>query len=326
MQTDQIGHGKTPAGVRGQSKERSDDRRPHRRINPSALGRAALAALALAGTLLVALPTAAYCRSTTCSGVCLRDEDGCKTSGHPLYWASLCVGFSLQREGTAHIPFDEVERVVAESFVAWSDLDCGGGTASIMFQQLASVACHKAEYNPDGANANIILFQDNRWDYSGIDNNLAKTTVSYNADTGQILDADIELNHAFNEYTTGDEDVIYDLQSILTHEIGHLLGLDHTLNSFATMFSGYQEGSIEPRTLDDDDIAGLCAIYPPGRPGVCDSTPRGGLGNECSAEPVEDDGCSTATAAPRHRGWLAASAAVLAAALLARRRRRTRHG
>ena len=33
-------------------------------------------------------------RSTTCTGSCDRDLQGCKLSGHPLAWPGLCVGFS----------------------------------------------------------------------------------------------------------------------------------------------------------------------------------------------------------------------------------------
>src|SRR5262245_25656888 len=117
------------------------------------------ASFLFAVAMLCLTPSAqAFCRSTTCADdACPRDEHGCKTTGHPLAWATQCIGFSLQRDGTANLPLAGVRRAIENAFVAWSDLACDGGPATIAFSELADVACHSAEYNPGGANANIIL-------------------------------------------------------------------------------------------------------------------------------------------------------------------------
>jgi hypothetical protein len=267
-------------------------------------------------------PAGAFCRSTTClDDSCPRDENGCKTTGFPLQWASLCVGFSVQQDGTANLPLASVRTVIQAGFFAWSGLMCGKEEASIAFSELADVSCHTAQYNPNGPNANIILFQDNKWIYTGINDTLAKTTVSFDSATGEILDADIELNSAYNDFTIGDDHVVYDLQSILTHEIGHFIGLDHSLDPDATMNANYDMGTTTLRTLAPDDVAAACAAYPPSRPGRCGDTPHGGFASECA---------SVATAAPASSGCSIAngdetSASALgmvafAAALFARRR------
>ncbi len=286
-----------------------------------------LGALAAAAALLTAPGAAsAYCRSTTCTGDCERDPDTeCKVTGHPLYWPGMCVGFSLQRDGTVNIPMDQVRPVIEASFIAWSDLDCGGSTATIAFSELDDVGCHRTEYNEEGPNANIVLFQDTKWSYKGVDNTLAKTTVTFDNDTGEIFDADIEINHAYNFFTVGDVDVHYDLESVVTHEVGHLIGLDHTLEIDATMFASYDEGSTELRTLAPDDIDAACGVYPPGRAAVCDPTPRRGLADACgpdapAAGAGDEGGCSVAGA----RGAAGAGACLLflGVAAVARRRKR----
>ncbi len=252
----------------------------------------ALAACAALGT--AAAPAGAFCRSTTCSGNCPRNDDGCKTTGAALFWTTRCVGFSLSVDAsTIDINFDTFRKVADAAAVQWSARMCPQGEATFAYTEAHPVTCHRAEYNPKSGNANILLFQDNCWGYHSADNTLAKTTVSYDANTGEILDADIEINHAYNEITTapaptvmtlGPNDkshVVYDLQAILTHEMGHFLGLDHTMDPNATMNAAYDPGTIDLRSIEDDDLAGLCTVYPPARTATCDTTPRNGFNGEC---------------------------------------------
>lgn len=277
--------------------------------------------LCLAGT------AEAFCRSTTCKGdACPRDADACKTTGQPLAWPGLCTGFSLQKEGTAYLSLADVRKVFRASFATWSELACAGGPSSIAFSELDDAACHAAEFNPDGANANVILFQDAKWEFKGVNDTLAKTTVSFDETTGVILDADIEINTAYNHFTIGDGQIAYDLQSIVTHEIGHFIGLDHSLLPDATMNAGYDPGDTSLRTLAPDDVSAVCAVYPPGRAGRCDPAPHGGFASECGGQlPASPDasGCALGAADAHDPSGLGLLAGATALAFLLRRRRGT---
>jgi hypothetical protein len=285
------------------------------------------AAIALSA---VAGPALAWCRSTTCTGDCPRDEDECKTSGKELFWKTACVGYSLHEDGTANIPMKHVRPAIARCFANWVDLECEEGFATISFAELDDVSCHKTEYNPDAENANIVLFQDTKWQYTSASNNLAKTTVTFDDETGEILDADIEINHAYNNYTISDENVQYDLESVVTHEVGHFIGLDHSLDPVATMNATYDRGTTDLRTLEEDDVLAACAAYAPDREASCDTKPRGGLGKDCGGtestpgEEVET-GCAVRRAAGGH-GPARAPWVVLAMMLLFAARRRAGEG
>lgn len=117
---------------------------------------------------------------------------------------------------------------------------------------------------------------------------VALTTVTYDPETGRIVDADVEVNgwdgspgalgapNPSGWYFTCEKQTGWaqcaeygagscfylDLQNTVTHEVGHVLGLAHTTNASATMYSETKPGDVEMRTLSADDVAGVCAIYP----------------------------------------------------------------
>ncbi|MGH9449798.1 MAG: matrixin family metalloprotease [Terriglobia bacterium] len=78
-----------------------------------------------------------------------------------------------------------------------------------------------------------------------------------------IVDADIEFNPAdtfSTASTTPAND--FDLQEIATHEIGHLLGMDHSGLANAIMFAYGDAGGVPTRVLSVDDAIGMGSIYP----------------------------------------------------------------
>jgi hypothetical protein len=52
-----------------------------------------------------------------------------------------------------------------------------------------------------------------------------------------------------------------DIQGITAHEYGHALGLDHTASSTATMYAYASGAGSSQRTIENDDINGIQAIY-----------------------------------------------------------------
>lgn len=291
------------------------------------LARRALAAAALAAALAPAGDAAAYCRTSVCDGkftaaVCAPAEP--TDCGVPLYWPNPCVSFSIQQDASKQVSYAQTEQIVEQAFDAWMNVDCGGGAhPRIQLSNSGPVACALQEYNQDRGNANLIVYHDDVWPHDGASTTLALTTATYNLDTGEIYDADLEINSANFSLTTGDAGVQYDLLSIVTHETGHFLGLSHSADTDATMFDGYSQGTTSLRDLTADDVAGICAIYPPGEITSCDPTPRHGFSGLCGEDQPEPDdgGCRTAAAGAGGRGGAAAALAALALIGAALRRR-----
>lgn len=53
----------------------------------------------------------------------------------------------------------------------------------------------------------------------------------------------------------------YDIQSVLTHEFGHVYGLNHSPDEYATMYKTMPVCSKYPRTLAGGDLRGLRILY-----------------------------------------------------------------
>jgi hypothetical protein len=298
------------------------------------------AALALAA-LTPASPALAFCRTSSCTSPDGGQATGSKCTptlasdcGVPLFWPTLCVGYSLQKDASPKegITLDAAQALFQQAFAAWTSAPCdGGGTPRIAVEEVEPAECSAHEYNQKAGNANIITFRDDKWPYAGSSNTLALTTVTYNLDNGEIYDADMELNSADLHFTTGDGKVEFDLLSVITHEAGHFLGLAHSAEMAATMFPSYNPGDTSLRNLDADDRAGICAIYPPGAdiPESCDTTPRHGFSILCADQQGPSDGtefggcCAVAPGAALPGGpWASAAAALGAVLLLCRRRDR----
>jgi hypothetical protein len=77
-----------------------------------------------------------------------------------------------------------------------------------------------------------------------------------------ITEIDSKINAADWDFVDGGETGKLDLQSVLTHELGHTLGLlDDFDHDEATMFWGSHEGDVSKRDLSSEDLAALEHAY-----------------------------------------------------------------
>jgi MYXO-CTERM domain-containing protein len=276
----------------------------------------------------------------------------------PVYWTSPCVVTTIYLNGFTEMTSDEVAKSIAGAAQAWSPdtvtcpgpgSDAGAGHPSfeIITQLSTSATVPPLDGGTDGKNS--IIFRTTDWI---LDKPEAIALTSRNTDaSGRIFDADIEINAVpvsvdpFRDFqwanldpgapapVHGDQ---IDLQTAITHEFGHFLGLAHTCfadgdamrllddqgqpqpdcvdgaaipQAAAVMWYEVDRNNALKRAITADDARGLCAIYPASAtPAVC-------------AVNVPDDGCGCRTGGTRPG---AAGALLLALGALATARRQRR--
>jgi hypothetical protein len=308
-----------------------------------------LSALCGAATLALASHSSAFCRATTCDpskAACARDSDSCLITGTPLFWASSCFQVYVQANGAPGqgIGFATTKESVSRAFTTWLSADCGGAAPLIDVQVQGPITCDTAEFNKTKKNANIVLFREDEWPYIGAEDALGFTHLTFNAETGELWDADLEINAVAYRFSVGDPVTNNDLDAMLTHEAGHMLGLAHTQVKDATMFATYTPGSDTQRTLADDDVQAVCASYPADRtPSRTSCSPRFGFSDACGADQPANSathqgtdqasaphgetprGCSFSATTPDSGLWGAVAAAGCAVSVCFGRRRRARN-
>jgi hypothetical protein len=251
-------------------------------------------------------------------------DGNCLVTGPLLHWPSACVSFDLQQDGSPlrGLGYTEAHDALLEGFSQWLNADCGDGRKpNIKISDYGPVSCHEAEYNQTAPNANIVMFRDDSWPYQNAIDTLALTTLNYNAVTGEIYDADVEVNTyqaPIKIGSIGPSDV--DFHSVITHELGHFLGLSHSSAFGSTMNPNYAPGQTAMASIEQDDNDGICAALPADRQTSTKSCkPRHGFSAECALPATT---CGVARGPASGAPSLLASALGLSAWL--RRRRRPR--
>jgi Matrixin/Carboxypeptidase regulatory-like domain len=184
-------------------------------------------------------------------------------------WQRQPIGYFISdNPGNGLTPAD-LMGAAARATATWSQVE----SANVRFSFQGTTSAQA-----EGIDGRTVLGFINRPD---LDRVLGATSFMIDARTGEIAEADIFFNSRFlfSATANGQADRI-DLESVVLHELGHLLGLGHSaigeterisnggrrvIGSGAVMFPiALTSGAIADRVLQPDDIAGISDLYPAG--------------------------------------------------------------
>ena len=185
-------------------------------------------------------------------------------------WTSMPIRYFVTNRAVSGVTAVQFQAATAASFSSWSQVPTTAMSSS--FAGFTSAE----PVRDDGAT--VIGFQA----HEELERTLGVTTFTLDRTTGALVEADIFLNSMFAwSVAPSGESNKFDAQSILTHEVGHLIGLGHSLlgetvlrpeggrrvvAKRSVMFPiAYAVGTILDRTLQDDDVAAVSATYPTGK-------------------------------------------------------------
>jgi len=170
----------------------------------------------------------------------------------PVAWPSSAfpIRYVVDSRVNSAFPKGVIDRALNE----WTTVT----DARITFQSADVVSGAKA--GRDGRNS--ITFIEDLFK----DQNFLAVTTTWCDDTGHLAEADIQV----------DPSVVpggYNLQLLVEHEVGHLLGLDHSGVLSSVMYPFVGRGGLA--TLDSDDRVAVANLYPSVDPAIGGATLTG---------------------------------------------------
>lgn len=179
-------------------------------------------------------------------------------NGAFLYWDRKFLPIPYYISIATFDTLPDAVLAIDQSFKTWRNVR----DVIVEFQPMG---CTSETHNQNDGINTVILMKD-RWNFGS--RAIAITRNFYIAGNslraGLILDSDILLNAVHHSFTTSNEPGKHDVQNIVTHEIGHLLGLGHETapeDTNATMYVEAAKNETKKRELHANDLAGLRAGY-----------------------------------------------------------------
>jgi len=199
------------------------------------------------------------------------------SSAHRMKWATKTVRVSISTSLVSPSPGirseSDVMGAVRRALARWS------AASDINFEEVSSTVQSISPISGgDGISLITVAETPENMAILGTGDSPARTRVFYDPETGEISEADIIINPqplspegVPVQFSTDGTPGTYDLESTLTHELGHLLGLEHSNVVGATMqprqsVNGtYKLPALTERTLSEDDRTRVAAIYGNGK-------------------------------------------------------------
>ena len=192
-----------------------------------------------------------------------------KSLGTPIWWPSSeinnCLTVHLDPLGTPDLPFPGAEaRILSSAIDRWQSVadECG---APFCIEYGGSMSAEEGlTFNPRGPNPHVVAFIPTAEQWAEFESSrvIALTITLTRPEDGRIVDSDIVINDSRYVFS---HDVplpsgTLDIESIMMHELGHMIGFEHTEDPTSIM----QEGPVTALSrweLGAADKAGVCEMF-----------------------------------------------------------------
>ncbi len=201
------------------------------------------------------------------------------------HWDSLPVRVYVNPAGAPDFSPLTLEDVIQQSLDAWNSVGCSN------FQFIYAGETD-ARGEVDGLN--VIYWVDDPAQWMAADQAAGATLHHPAVPDPETVEVDLALNGFAFQWVVGGADAlttdVLDPASVITHELGHWLGLGHSEDQFATMYYAHLPGTMQA-TLEADDKNGLCTLYPAeGTPDECETDADCDVPEELGGAPVPGTG------------------------------------
>lgn len=192
-------------------------------------------------------------------------------NGNDLTWSTPGnISIVINSTGSDNISDDSHFTAIRNGIAAWNDV-----TGSSLQLVENTNATQQARTDWTATDIHLVMFDETNASgfFPGGSGTVAVTPVFFMSN-GNIVDADILFNGSGFTFTTSGAGGAFDVQDVVTHELGHLVGLDHSGIGGATMYPYVSPGVVVQRSLAIDDANGIRTIYPSGALGSITGTVR----------------------------------------------------
>jgi hypothetical protein len=181
------------------------------------------------------------------------------SNGAALRWlAPASISIVINATGSADVTDGSHVTALQNALRAWNQAP---GSSAKLVENATSAQRARTDWASD--DIHLLYFDETGSSgYFPPGSGIVALTPVWFTSGGVITDADILFNGSDYQFTTSKVPARFDVQDVATHELGHLLGLDHSGWAGATMYPYVDPSVILHRSLSLDEVCGMRALYP----------------------------------------------------------------